>query len=149
MIETSQKRDGAEDLGGMEKICPLYADVWKKFALFMLMWKTFTNPMRPPRHRRHLEGNLKVESSFIDLYTNKDENCRFFKLSAREQISTELKRLLETYKDEELSLTITGHSLGSTLAILSAYDIVETGLNVLQDTRAVPVTVFSFSGPPS
>ncbi|MBA0715281.1 hypothetical protein Golax_014186 [Gossypium laxum] len=93
------------------------------------------------------DSTVKVESGFLDLYTDKDVNCRFCKFSAREQILTEVKRLLEIYQFEELSLTITGHSLGSALAILSAYDIVETGLNVLQDSRAVPVSVFSFSGP--
>nr|KJB42206.1 hypothetical protein B456_007G142100 [Gossypium raimondii] len=93
------------------------------------------------------DSTVKVESGFLDLYTDKDVNCRFCKFSAREQILTEVKRLLEIYQLEELSLTITGHSLGSALAILSAYDIVETGLNVLQDSRAVPVSVFSFSGP--
>ncbi|KAE8699519.1 Phospholipase A1-Igamma1 [Hibiscus syriacus] len=93
------------------------------------------------------DSTVKVKSGFIDLYTNKDENYRFCKLSAREQISTEVKKFVEMYKDEELSLTITGHSLGNALVILSAYDIVKMGLNVLQDTRAVPVIVFSFSGP--
>ncbi|XWS36370.1 hypothetical protein CRYUN_Cryun20dG0079400 [Craigia yunnanensis] len=93
------------------------------------------------------DSTVKVESGFLDLYTDKDENCRFCKFSAREQILTEVKRLLEMYQDEEISITITGHSLGSALAILSAYDIVETGLNVLKDSRAVPVSVFSFSGP--
>ncbi|PPR99353.1 hypothetical protein GOBAR_AA21319 [Gossypium barbadense] len=93
------------------------------------------------------DSTVKVESGFLDLYTDKDVNCRFCKFSAREQILTEVKRLLEIYQLEELSLTITGHSLGSALAILSAYGIVETGLNVLQDSRAVPVSVFSFSGP--
>ncbi|KAI9071934.1 hypothetical protein K1719_037782 [Acacia pycnantha] len=93
------------------------------------------------------DQSVKVESGFVDLYTSKDGACRFCKYSAREQILTEVKRLLEMYRDEELSITITGHSLGSALAILSAYDIVETGLNVKKDSRAVPVTVFSFSGP--
>ncbi|KAI9080231.1 hypothetical protein K1719_037625 [Acacia pycnantha] len=51
------------------------------------------------------------------------------------------------YRDEELSITITGHSLGNALAILSAYDIVETGLNVKKDSRATSITMFSFSGP--
>lgn len=90
---------------------------------------------------------VKAESGFLDLYTDKDENCRFCKFSAREQILTEIKRLLEMFPNEETSITITGHSLGSALAILSAYDIAETGLNIMKDGRAVPVSVLSFSGP--
>ncbi|XP_059660410.1 phospholipase A1-Igamma1, chloroplastic [Cornus florida] len=93
------------------------------------------------------DPTVKVESGFLDLYTDKEETCRFCKFSAREQILSEIKRLIEKYQDEELSITITGHSLGSALATLSAYDIVETGLNVMGDSRAVPVCVFSFSGP--
>ncbi|XP_016185288.1 phospholipase A1-Igamma1, chloroplastic-like [Arachis ipaensis] len=93
-----------------------------------------------------LDPSVKVESGFLDLYNEKDENCGYCKYSAREQILTEIKRLLEMYPNEELSITITGHSLGAALAILSAYDIVETGLNVVADSRVVPVSVFSFSG---
>ncbi|KAK9281761.1 hypothetical protein L1049_004666 [Liquidambar formosana] len=93
------------------------------------------------------DPTVKVESGFLDLYTDKDEDCRFCKFSAREQILSEVKRLMEMYPNEELSITITGHSLGSALALLCAYDIVETGLNVTDDGRALPVCVFSFSGP--
>lgn len=93
------------------------------------------------------DPNVKVESGFLDLYTDKDEACRFCKYSAREQVLTEVKRLMEVYSGEELSITITGHSLGAALAILSAYDIAETGLNVAADGRVVPVSVMSFSGP--
>lgn len=93
------------------------------------------------------DPTVKVESGFVDLYTDKDEACRFCKFSAREQILTEVRRLVEAYPDEELSITITGHSLGSALAILSAYDIVETGINVRGNSREVPVSVISFSGP--
>ncbi|OVA16237.1 Lipase [Macleaya cordata] len=93
------------------------------------------------------DQTVKVESGFLDLYTDKDGSCRFGKYSAREQILTEIRRLIQKYPDEELSITITGHSLGSALAILSSYDLVETGLNVMNDGRAVPVSVFSFSGP--
>ncbi|XP_054804195.1 phospholipase A1-Igamma1, chloroplastic-like [Prosopis cineraria] len=93
------------------------------------------------------DQTVKVESGFVDLYTSKDDACRFCRYSAREQILAEVRRLLEMYEDEELSITITGHSLGSALAVLSAYDIVETGLHVKKDSRAVPVSVFSFSGP--
>lgn len=93
------------------------------------------------------DETVKVESGFLELYTDKEESCSYCKFSAREQVLTEVKRLLEIYKDEEVSITITGHSLGSALAILSAYDIAETGVNVMRDSRGVGVTVMSFSGP--
>lgn len=93
------------------------------------------------------DRTVKVESGFLDLYTDKDESCKFCKFSAREQILTEVKRLIEMYPDEELSITFTGHSLGGALAVLSAYDVAETGLNVLNNGRVLPVSVLSFSGP--
>lgn len=93
------------------------------------------------------DPTVKAESGFLDLYTDKDETCKFCTYSAREQVLTEIKRLVDKFPDEELSITITGHSLGSALAILSAYDIAETGLNVKADGRIVPVSVLSFSGP--
>lgn len=90
---------------------------------------------------------VKVESGFLDLYTDKEDECEFCKYSAREQILAEMKRLLEKFDGEEVSITITGHSLGSALAMISAYDIAETGLNKTSDGRDVHVSVFSFAGP--
>ncbi|KAJ8441843.1 hypothetical protein Cgig2_021533 [Carnegiea gigantea] len=93
------------------------------------------------------DPTVKVESGFMDLYTDKVPDCRYSRFSVREQILSEVKHLMERYQDEEVSITITGHSLGSALAILCAYDIAETGLHMSHDGRDVPVCVFSFSGP--
>ncbi|KAF3341825.1 phospholipase A1-Igamma1 [Carex littledalei] len=93
---------------------------------------------------------VKVESGFIDLYTDKDPTCQFCKYSAREQVLTKVRKLVEIYSDErgeEVSVTMTGHSLGSALAKLSAYDLAETGAIMAPKGKKAWVTVFSFSGP--
>ncbi|KAI9078287.1 hypothetical protein K1719_039789 [Acacia pycnantha] len=103
-----------------------------------------------PANFREGDHSVKIESGFYDLYTKKEDSCNYCSFSAREQILAEVKRLTEYYADEELSITITGHSLGAALAILSAYDIAEMGLNVVSDggvTRTIPITVFSIAGP--
>lgn len=92
------------------------------------------------------DPSVKIEAGFYDLYTQKEENCHYCSFSAREQVLAEVKRLIEQYKDEEISITVTGHSLGSALAIISAYDIAEMGVNIVPATR-VPITVYSFAGP--
>ncbi|XP_072961156.1 phospholipase A1-Igamma1, chloroplastic-like [Typha angustifolia] len=95
------------------------------------------------------DESVKVESGFADLYTDKDPNCRFCKYSAREQVLTEVRKLVDHYTNagEEVSISVTGHSLGSALAMLSAYDIAETGANVGAGGKRTATTVFSFSGP--
>ncbi|CAM0955684.1 unnamed protein product [Alopecurus aequalis] len=94
------------------------------------------------------DPEVKVESGFVDLYTDKDPSCRFCKYSAREQVLLEVRKLVGHYTalGEEVSISVTGHSLGSSLAILSAYDIAESGANHFDGKRAA-VCVYSFSGP--
>ncbi|XP_031503637.2 phospholipase A1-Igamma1, chloroplastic-like [Nymphaea colorata] len=96
------------------------------------------------------DSSIRVESGFLDLYvTNDTSKCHYCKYSAREQILAEVKRLVDLYQDEdeELSITITGHSLGGALALLSAYDIAEKGLNVRPDGTKIPITLFTYGGP--
>ncbi|XP_057510389.1 phospholipase A(1) DAD1, chloroplastic-like [Actinidia eriantha] len=82
-------------------------------------------------------GEPMVESGFLSLYTSGTKTNPNLQHLVREEI----KKLLQCYPDEPLSLTITGHSLGAALATLAAYDI-KTHFK-----RAPLVTVISFGGP--
>eukprot|EP00250_Pteridium_aquilinum_P016209 c23002_g2_i1 orf=2-1921(-) len=66
---------------------------------------------------------VKVESGFLSLYSSSKASSRFNKISAGQQMAMEVKRLLQKYEGEEVSITVTGHSLGAALALLCAYDI--------------------------
>jgi hypothetical protein len=95
------------------------------------------------------DPEVKVLSGFVDLYTDKDPTCRFCKYSAREQVLMEVRRLVARYAavGEDVSITVTGHSLGSALAMLSAYDIAESGASRASDGSEAAVCVYSFAGP--
>ncbi|CAL5197936.1 unnamed protein product [Lathyrus oleraceus] len=79
----------------------------------------------------------KVECGFLSLYKTKGSNVP----SLAESVVEEVKRLMEVYKGETLSITVTGHSLGAALALLVADDVSTCSPHV------PPVAVFSFGGP--
>lgn len=61
-----------------------------------------------------------------------------------------LKEVLNEYKGEEISITVTGHSMGAAMATLKATDIVRNGYNILledQPNKVIPVTAFVFACP--
>lgn len=80
-----------------------------------------------------------VESGFWSLFTSGRQ-------SLRDQVRCELRRLLDKYSRgpaPPVSLTVTGHSLGAALAVLTAYDIT----TALEDDGPSTTTVVSFGGP--
>lgn len=88
------------------------------------------------------DKNVKVQSGFHTIYKSKDEETRYNKLSASEQVMQELERLVKFFKGrgEEVSLTISGHSLGGALALLNAYEAAKMFPDVF-------ISVISFGSP--
>ncbi|XP_047313202.1 phospholipase A1-IIgamma-like [Impatiens glandulifera] len=83
----------------------------------------------------------EVHRGFYLIYTSNNPESTFNKTSARDQVLEEVTRLLEIYKNEEVSITVTGHSLGAALATISAIDIAKNM------TSRSPVTAFAFASP--
>ncbi|KAF8099474.1 hypothetical protein N665_0243s0037 [Sinapis alba] len=112
-------------------------------------WLTnFMSSLAPARfHPHNPRPDVKVESGFLSLYTSDESESKFGLESCRQQLLSEISRLMNKYKGEDMSITLAGHSMGSSLAHLLAYDIAELGLNKKTGERDVPVTVFSFAGP--
>ncbi|KAL7241977.1 hypothetical protein ACSBR1_014535 [Camellia fascicularis] len=88
------------------------------------------------------EREAKAEYGFLSIYTSKSDATRYNKSSASEQVMKEVKGLVKFHKTrgEQVSLTITGHSLGGALALLNAYEATTSIPNL-------PISVISFGAP--
>ncbi|XP_062073899.1 phospholipase A1-Ibeta2, chloroplastic [Humulus lupulus] len=79
----------------------------------------------------------KVECGFLSLFKTRGAHVE----SLAESVVEEIKRLMELYKGEQLSITVTGHSLGAALALLVGDELSTCAEDV------PPIAVFSFGGP--
>lgn len=93
--------------------------------------------------------NAEVHRGFLSVYTSSDNNSMYNKTSAREQVLEEVGRLMKEYKEEVTSITVTGHSLGASLATLTAIDMVANDVNVppASNQPPCPVTAILLASP--
>ncbi|XP_071730147.1 phospholipase A1-IIdelta [Rutidosis leptorrhynchoides] len=87
------------------------------------------------------EATPRVMQGWLTIYTSDDPNSAFTKVSARTQVLTCIKQLVDKYKGEEISIIQTGHSLGASLSILSCFDLAENGIT------DIPISAFVFGSP--
>ncbi|CAM6096285.1 unnamed protein product [Calypogeia fissa] len=99
-----------------------------------------TDYMSPAGFGPANDSHVRVQAGFHSVYTSTNPASQFNKTtSARDQVLGAVKTFVEKYKHEgKLSITVTGHSLGSALATLCAYDIAESKYNLLSDSPSAP-----------
>lgn len=100
-------------------------------------------PAKPLLNENDHDEGAKVMKGWLTIYISDNPNSPFVKTSARVQLLTFIKHLTEKYKGENLSVVVSGHSLGASLAVLSAFDLVENGAVA----AGTPVTAFVFGCP--
>ncbi|KAL6609421.1 hypothetical protein ACP70R_039390 [Stipagrostis hirtigluma subsp. patula] len=111
--------------------------------------------MVPARGLLGEEGSAAmVHRGWLSMYTSRDPASSHNKDSARDQVLSEVRRLVDMYEGEEVSITVAGHSLGAALATLNAFDIAANGYNVATPRAAAGttaagcrVTAFAFASP--
>ncbi|KAL2607526.1 hypothetical protein R1flu_026099 [Riccia fluitans] len=114
---------------------------WQNDALFRQIPLTSINGKPIPK-------GVEVSSGFWGAFADFDASKAVFgvKGSAGKQATQEVKRLMEKYAGEQMSITCVGHSLGGALATLCSYQIAEDEIHKTPSGIA-PVTAFTYASP--
>ncbi|OMO76294.1 Lipase, class 3 [Corchorus capsularis] len=93
--------------------------------------------------------NAQVHSGFLAIYTGTIPTSPYSRTSAADQVLKAVQKLVDKYQNEELSITVVGHSLGAALATLNATDIVAKGCNkpTGNPNKEFMVTAFVYASP--
>lgn len=135
--------DNAKEFLGRRDIVIVWRGTMRPFEWLddFVFLKTDISALLPPGSKvTDDDPQPMIEKGWLIIYTSKDSKSAFTKQSAREQILNEVRHLIKKYEGEEISITIMGHSLGASLAVLNAFDITLNGLNVREGKEDILVT---------
>ncbi|KAG6537644.1 hypothetical protein ZIOFF_002739 [Zingiber officinale] len=91
------------------------------------------------------EGDVKIMKGWRDIYTTKNTIEQI--PSAQEKLKAVIKEYVDLYKDQNPSIICVGHSLGGSLAIVSAFDIANSGLSEINGNDRIQVCAVAFDSP--
>ncbi|GMJ11799.1 DAD1-like seeding establishment-related lipase [Hibiscus trionum] len=109
-------------------------------------WSADTNLVQTSARDLFGSDLVQVHAGFYGIYTKTTESNPYAKTSAREQARKAVQALVDKYEHEEVSITVTGHSLGAALATLNAMDIAYNGIN---KPTGNPLKAFMVTGFPA
>ncbi|KAL3676503.1 hypothetical protein R1sor_026451 [Riccia sorocarpa] len=115
---------------------------WQQDAVFTQIQPTSINGNPVPK-------DVLVSRGFWGAFADFDPAKSVFGIngSAGKQATEEVKRLIQKYAGEQLSITCLGHSLGGALATCCAYQIAEANINNTPSGTIIPITAFTYASP--